>query len=243
MENQSEIERLRTEKCYSMDDLLTLMRILRSPEGCPWDREQSHESIRKCLIEECYEVCEAIDRADPLLLREELGDLLFQVVFHARIAEEDGLFTFADVVSDVTEKMVVRHPHVFGEGDADTTEAVLTRWDAIKMETKHQKTAAESIDSVARTLPALMRAEKVAHKVRKYRLLPLLGGDSNLFAEPDPTANTPSVGSGDAASLGESLFRLAADCDLASVDAEEALTAVTERIVAKTVEKSADRKD
>lgn len=260
---QGEIARLAAAKRYSMDDLLAIMAILRSPQGCPWDREQTHASIRKCLIEECYEVCEAIDRDDPELLREELGDLLFQAVFHARIAEEEGQFTFADAVSDIAAKMVIRHPHVFGNVQVDGTDGVLANWDAIKMATKHQKTPGQTLDSVARTLPALMRAEKLAHKVRKFALeqdSPVLSAllsdkpapDAPDFGHPAPAQPAPdapdsthpapnkSAAPADSASsadraqrLGERLFALAAECDAAGIDAEEALTAVCERVVAE----------
>lgn len=225
MEIKDEIRRLAAAERYSMDDLLTIMAILRSPEGCPWDREQTHASIRKCLIEECYEVCEAIDRDDPDMLREELGDLLFQAVFHARIAEEDGQFTFADAVSDIAAKMVIRHPHVFGDTQVEGAEGVLANWDAIKMATKHQENPGQVLDSVARTLPALMRAEKLAHKVRKYALdqdSPLLAG--LLSGKPAGTADD----------LGRRLFALAAECDAAGIDAEEALSAVCEQVVAES---------
>lgn len=223
MNQKDEIKSLASAGSYTMDDLLTIMAILRSPEGCPWDREQTHASIRKCLIEETYEVCEAIDRDDGDLLREELGDLLFQVVFHARIAEEQGLFSFADVANDVAAKMVIRHPHVFGDVQVAGTDGVLTNWDAIKMETKHQETPGEVLDSVARTLPSLMRAEKLAHKVRKYRLEEQSSMLADLLSGERADSN--------AASVGERLFAIAAECDKAEIDAEEALTNLCERVV------------
>ena len=223
MEQKDEIKTLADAKRYSMDDLLKIMAILRSPNGCPWDREQTHASIRKCLIEETYEVCEAIDRSDGELLREELGDLLFQVVFHARIAEEEGLFSFADVANDIAAKMVIRHPHVFGDVTVSGTEGVLTNWDAIKMETKHQVNPGQVLDSVARTLPALMRAQKLAHKIRKYNLEENSPKLAQLLSEKGAEdADTP---------LGERLFALAAVCDTQGMDAEEALTAVCEQAV------------
>ena len=112
---------------YGVDDLLHIMEILRSREGCPWDREQTHESIRRDFVEETYEVLEAIDRQDPALLREELGDVLLQVVFHARMEEEAGRFAFADVVDEVCRKLIVRHPHIFADGKADTSEEEIGR--------------------------------------------------------------------------------------------------------------------
>jgi len=152
---------------YDINDLLKIMELLRSPEGCPWDREQDHHSIRANLIEETYEVLDAIDRNDTANLREELGDLLLQIVFHSRMEEEAGSFSFGDVCDEVCQKLVIRHPHVFGDVTAETTDQVLTNWDAIKAETKGQQTVADSMDSVPRNLPALMRAYKLQKKAAK----------------------------------------------------------------------------
>ncbi|MGN0478803.1 MAG: nucleoside triphosphate pyrophosphohydrolase [Hominenteromicrobium sp.] len=149
---------------YTIEDLLEIITILRSPEGCPWDREQDHKSIRRDFLEECYEAIEAIDTDNTELLREELGDVLLQVVFHSEIEREAGRFDFSDVVSGVAEKMVVRHPHVFADTEADTTAQVLSNWDKIKRETKRQKTNREVLESVSPAMPALMRAQKVRKK-------------------------------------------------------------------------------
>ena len=133
---------------YGMDDLRKIMELLRAPEGCPWDREQTHQSIRRNMLEEAYEVAEAIDNQDFDLMKEELGDVLLQVVFHARMAEEAGLFTFDDVVDGIAQKMVFRHPHVFGTAHADNTEEALTTWDAQKQVEKDQRTAADTLDGL-----------------------------------------------------------------------------------------------
>ena len=158
---------LKDKSRYTVEDLVEIMALLRAEDGCPWDREQTHESIRSNFIEETYEVIEAIDTADSALLREELGDVLLQVVFHARISEEAGDFTFDDVCDEVSRKLVVRHPHIFAEVEADTTDKVLTNWDKIKAETKHRDTLADTLNSVPRTLPSLMRAAKIAKKAAK----------------------------------------------------------------------------
>jgi len=150
-----------------MDDLKHIMELLRSPEGCPWDKEQTHQSIRRNMLEEAYEVAEAIDENDPAHLKEELGDVLLQVVFHARMAEEAGLFNFDDVVDGIAQKLVFRHPHVFGTVEADNTDQALNTWDAQKQVEKDQKTAGDTLDAVARSLPALMRAEKIQAKAQK----------------------------------------------------------------------------
>ena len=152
---------------YNMDDLKRIMELLRSPEGCPWDKEQTHQSIRRNMLEEAYEVAEAIDENDPAHLKEELGDVLLQVVFHARMAEEAGLFNFDDVVDGIAQKLVFRHPHVFGTVEADNTDQALNTWDAQKQVEKDQKTAGDTLDAVARSLPALMRAEKIQAKAQK----------------------------------------------------------------------------
>ena len=152
---------------YSFQDLNRIMALLRQPGGCPWDREQTHESIRRNMLEEAYEAVEAIDEKDPGHLKEELGDVLLQVVFHARMAEEDGQFTFDDVVDGICKKLVFRHPHVFGRVDAQDSDKALSTWEEQKKAEKGQKTAGDTLDAVARSLPALMRAEKLQDKARK----------------------------------------------------------------------------
>lgn len=159
---------------YEIEDLLKIMKILRSENGCPWDKVQTHESIRTDLIEECYEVCEGIDKNDPEILKEELGDLLMQVVFHAEIESEKANFDFGDVCNDVCEKLVYRHPHVFGKGDkkikAETEDEVLKNWDALKKASKQQETYTETLESVPKTFPALLRGEKVCKRVARAGL-------------------------------------------------------------------------
>ncbi|MBR7184364.1 MAG: nucleoside triphosphate pyrophosphohydrolase [Clostridia bacterium] len=149
---------------YNFDDLCTIMTILRGEGGCPWDREQTHRSIRQNFIEETYEVIEAIDTEDPKLLREELGDVLLQVVFHARMEEEIGRFSIDDVANDICAKLIHRHPHIFGSVQADTTDQVLANWEAIKAAEKARVTVADKLESIPPMLPALMRAEKVGKK-------------------------------------------------------------------------------
>ncbi len=155
---------LLSKESYGVDDLVTVVEILRSKEGCPWDREQDHKSIRKDFIEETYEVIEAIDTEDPKLLREELGDVLLQVAFHAQIEREAGRFDMSDVANDICVKLIHRHPHVFGEVKADTTEKVLANWDKIKSEEKERVTVTQKLRAIPPMLPALMRAEKVGKK-------------------------------------------------------------------------------
>ena len=146
---------------YDIDDLLEVTRILRSENGCPWDREQDHKSVRMNVLEEAYEVMEAIDADDAAMLKEELGDLLFQAVFHCEIEKERGRVEFNDICDDVTKKMIYRHPHVFGDVNVNNSDDVLKNWDKLKKKSKHQDTVADTLDSVPMVLPALMRGEKV----------------------------------------------------------------------------------
>ena len=149
---------------YCVDDLVILVEVLRSEEGCPWDREQTHKSIRRDFIEETYEVIEAIDTDNPVLLREELGDVLLQVAFHTEIEKEKGVFTLDDVANDVCVKLIHRHPHVFGDVVAETPEKVLSNWEVIKSEEKERITVTDKLRAIPPMLPALMRAEKVGKK-------------------------------------------------------------------------------
>ena len=152
---------------YAVEDLLKIMEILRGPGGCPWDAEQTHESIKTGFIEETYEVIEAINKKDKDLLQEELGDVLLQVVFHSEIEKEAGAFDFSDVTDGVCKKLIERHPHVFGEVKVSGTDEVLSNWDDIKRKSKGQKTQGSSMLKVPKELPALMRAQKLQSKAKK----------------------------------------------------------------------------
>jgi len=154
-------------KSKDFNDLLEIMDILRGAEGCPWDKEQSHESLKKYLVEECYEVLEAIDEKNDDMLIEELGDVLLQVVFHAKIGKEQGYFNINDVIAGICNKMIHRHPHVFGTETINTSEEVLTTWDKIKRDEKGFETYTEELKHVGKNLPSLMRAEKVQKKASK----------------------------------------------------------------------------
>lgn len=142
-----------------------VIRILRSPEGCPWDREQTHESLRRYLIEEVYELIDAIDDEDDAGIIEELGDLLLQIMMHCQIGEDDGFFTVDEVIRGVTEKMIHRHPHVFGDVEVESTEDVNRNWEALKRQEKQERTSI--LDGIPRSLPALMRSFKLQKKGRK----------------------------------------------------------------------------
>lgn len=149
---------------YSFEDLQEIMALLRSETGCPWDREQTHESLKKYLIEETYEVLEAIDLRNKDKIAEELGDVLLQVVFHAQIARECGQFDMEDVISGICRKLVSRHTHVFGDATADTPDQVVSNWEQIKKQEKGLKSHAGVLKDVPANLPALMRSYKVQQK-------------------------------------------------------------------------------
>lgn len=148
-------------------DLIEIIDVLRGEDGCPWDREQTHESIKNQLLEECYEVIDAIEKDDIDLLIEELGDVLLHVVFHAAIGKEDGYFNMSDVINAISEKMIYRHPHVFGSANANSSEEVLKTWEDLKKQEKQYNTLIEEIDAIANTLPALIKAHKVQSKAAK----------------------------------------------------------------------------
>lgn len=158
---------LKNKDTYTVDDLMKIMEILRSENGCPWDREQTHKSIRQDLLEEAYETAEAIDASDDGMMVEELGDVLLQVAFHSRIAEEDGRFTLDDVCTGVCKKLIERHPHVFGDIAVKNVDEVLTNWDAIKQSSKNRDTLKEQLDGVCKALPSLMLASKYVGKCLK----------------------------------------------------------------------------
>ncbi len=216
---------------YSVEQLLSIMKALRSPEGCPWDKEQTHKSIRNDALEEVYEVVDAIDNNDAAALCEELGDMLLQVVFHSRIAEEEGSFTFDDVVDGIAKKLVLRHPHVFGSARADDSSQVLDLWDSIKKEEKNQQSYTDTLKSVPKAFPALMRAAKVQKRAKKAGVElndPLADGSlENLLSQ----LRVASVNN-DEASLksiyGQFLFEAAALQNNLKINSEEALSIATD---------------
>ncbi|MCL2109022.1 MAG: nucleoside triphosphate pyrophosphohydrolase [Oscillospiraceae bacterium] len=149
---------------YEIHDLIEIMRTLRADDGCPWDKEQSHATIRMNVLEEAYEVAEAIDSGSPELLKEELGDLLLQIIFHSQISAESGGFRFEEVCDVICRKLIYRHPHIFASLDVSGTDEVLRNWEALKSKSKGEQSAADSLENVPKTLPALMRGEKVGKR-------------------------------------------------------------------------------
>ena len=220
---------------YTIDDLIHIMQCLRTPDGCPWDREQTHESIKKNLIEETYEVIEAINKQDKELLLEELGDLLLQIVFHTEMETEQGGFTFDDVCNGVCQKLVERHPHVFGTVQADNAEEALSSWDAVKRNKKGQKKGSEPMLSIPRELPALMRADKVQGKAKKlgFDWPDVSGALDKLEEETAELKEAIASGQQDEISmeLGDLLFSAVNVSRFVQCDAEEALTASTDKFI------------
>lgn len=218
---------------YNVDDLRKIMELLRSPEGCPWDRRQTHQSIRENMLEEAYEAADAIDRMDMDNLKEELGDVLLQVVFHSCMAQEAGRFTFDDVVDGVCKKLVYRHPHVFGTVEAGDSEGALAAWDAQKRAEKGQLTHADALDSVARALPALTRASKLQGKARKAgfdwrEASPAL---DKLSEEVEEFRGAVREGSNVEEELGDVLFAAVKAGRFAGVDGETALHKACEKFI------------
>ncbi len=223
---------------YDFEDLVTILEVLRSERGCPWDREQDHKSIRKDFIEETYEVIEAIDTENPSLLREELGDVLLQVVFHAQIETEQGVFDIHDVASDICVKLIHRHPHVFGTVEANTSEQVLSNWEAIKSEEKERKTVTDKLRAIPPMLPALMRAEKVGKKAKCFDF-----GDAEEVMDKvceELTELSDAMQNEDLSNveeeMGDLLLSITSLCRKLKIDPEVALNRATEKFIDRFAE-------
>ena len=212
---------------YTAEQLLQVIRILRDPEnGCPWDKVQTHASIRKNFLEETCEALEAIDADDAVLLREELGDVLMQVVFHAAMEEERGRFTFEDVCRNVCEKLVFRHPNIFASSAAEN--AGINGWDALKNKEKGRRTLADDLESVPRAMPALMRAAKLQKRAARHGAA-LQGADAAALADAAENLQTAQPASAQAEqAVGELLFAAANLARQAGVDPEQALQKANE---------------
>ena len=233
MTEKEKIKYLLEREVYTFDDLVTVVEVLRSDIGCPWDREQDHKSIRNDIIEETYEVIEAIDTDNPVLLREELGDVLLQVVFHSQIETEKGVFTVDDVANDICVKLIHRHPHVFGDVVAETGDKVLSNWEKIKSDEKQRRTVTDKLRSIPPMLPALMRAEKVGRKASCFdfesteqvmdKLCEELAELSEAMSEKEQTHIVEEVG--------DLLLTVTSLCRKLGVDAEFALQGATNKFI------------
>lgn len=193
---------------YNFDELVDIIAKLRAPDGCPWDREQTHQSIRKSLVEEAYELIEMIDENNPGKMADESGDVLLQVVLHAQIAKDNGEYDINDVTDAICRKLIHRHPHVFGEVSVENSDEVLANWDAIKRADREQKSIADELRGVSTYLPSLMRAQKIQKKAKK----------AGFFTEPLETdAKTEEE-------FGRQIFRLVAACTEQGIEPEIALS-------------------
>lgn len=209
----------------AIEDLCRTVARLRAPDGCPWDREQTHQTLTRCLIDECSELLDTIDRMDLPHMREELGDVLIQVVFHAQLATEQGKFNFEDVARDINEKLIRRHPHVFGANKVDTSAQVMEVWEKVKAGEKAAsgKTESTLFKQLPPRLPALMFAEEVAKRIEKKQLP--ADGIVDL-------AQVKSLGARlDEAALGRMLFEITAAARVKGLDPEGALRKESDRVM------------
>jgi len=232
-ERQKKVDYLLNCERYGFDELVLVMELLRGEGGCPWDIEQTHKSIRKDFIEETYEVIEAIDTEDPVLLREELGDVLLQVAFHSQIEREEGRFDIYDVTNDICAKLIHRHPHVFGEVKVNNSDDVLVNWDKIKGEEKHRETLTDKLRAIPPMLPALMRAQKVGKKASFFDFETADAVFDKLYEEIEEVRAAMKSGSEGqvAEEIGDLLLTVTSLARKAKVDSEEALSHATDKFI------------
>lgn len=233
---------------YNINDLIRLITVLRSPGGCPWDMKQTHESIKKNFIEETYEVIEAINKKDVAGLREELGDVLLQIMLHCEMEREKATFDFSDVVDELCKKLVERHPHVFGNKTAANSAEALDRWDEIKLKTKGMKKQSESMLKVPREFPALMRAQKVQQKAAKAGFD--WSNSDGAFQKLQEEINELKIALSENnkahidEEFGDVLFSCVNVARFIGADSEEALTGATDKFIGRylVVEKLAEER-
>ena len=218
---------------YGFKDLVDIVRLLRSPGGCPWDIEQTHDSIRRNFLEETYEAVEAIDEKSSEHLKEELGDVLLQIVLHARMEEEAGRFDVDDVADGICKKLIYRHPHVFAQTQVSGSEEVLQNWEALKRVEKSQETFTDTLNAVARSLPALWRAEKVQKKAAKagFDWPDVTGALDKLTEELDELKQAVAQGTNIEEELGDLLFAAVNVSRFVKADPEDALNGATEKFI------------
>ncbi len=226
-------KKLREQSAFSFDDLCRVVEVLMSENGCPWDREQTHESIRKNMLEEAYEAAEAIDLKDSKLLCEELGDVMLQVVMHAYMSNTENEFDINDVCTGICSKLIVRHPHVFGDEHIENSDGVLDRWETIKQQTKGRKTVTEELSGISKALPALVRAHKIGKKAGKAGFDFVNPLDALDKAEEEINELRQAILLGDQANIeeeaGDLLLAVVNTARLAGVESEEALNKANEK--------------
>lgn len=222
---------------YTLDDLIRIMQTLRGKNGCPWDKQQTHETLKKYLIEECYETIDALTQKDPQKIAEELGDVLLQIVFHAQIGAEAGTFTIDDVIRSICEKLILRHPHVFGDVSVKDADEVTENWQKIKQKEQDIKTHTQNLKAVPQCLPSLIRAQKVQKRAgdagfdfkdanEAYRkLLEEAKELQTEFVQMDPARLEDEVG--------DVLFSVVNVARFLQVDCEEALSHSTQKFITR----------
>ena len=235
MNREEKIKYLLNREHYSVDDLNMLVGVLRGEGGCPWDMEQTHKSIRNDLIEETYEVIEAIDTENSELMQEELGDVLLQVAFHADIEREAGRFEFVDITDGICRKLIHRHPHVFGDVNVNSSAQVLLNWDKIKSEEKSRVTVTDKLRSIPPMLPALMRATKVGKKASCFDFANANDVMAKLEEETNELKNAMENESVERVSeeLGDLLLTITSLARKLGVDAEQSLRDATDKFIAR----------
>ena len=209
---------------YNVNDLVRIMEILRAPNGCMWDQAQDHHSIRQNFIEETYEACEAIDDNDTDHLKEELGDVLLQVVFHTQMEKEKGVFDLNDVADGVCKKLIFRHPHIFGDVKVGSTDEILSNWDDLKRKEKKQETDTSTLESVSKSLPSLIRARKLQKKAAKVGFdWPDVSGALDKVEEELAEVRAAIGGNGDIEEeIGDLIFAVTNVSRFVKVDSERA---------------------
>ena len=218
---------------YDIYDLKALVSVLRSENGCPWDKVQTHASLRRDFLEECYEVCEAIDDNDSVHLREELGDVLMHIIFHAGIEEDAGAYNIDDVADEECKKLISRHPHVFGDAVARSAEEVLESWDDIKMRERSQTKVSDVMDGIAKSLPATWRADKVISKAEKGGFLSKSLDESMSSIENGLDSLKTASDDDKSAIIGDILFSAVRAARNAGYDPEELLNLASDRFIDK----------
>lgn len=233
------IEKFKNKEKYTTEDIAELVEILRSEQGCAWDREQTQQSIRSGIIEETYEFIEGLDTGDNELMCEELGDVMFQIFFHAQIAKENKNFDINDVADGICKKMVLRHPHVFGDIKVKDSAEVLQNWDNIKKNEKSRESLEKQLNSVSKALPSLIRAEKLLSRYKKEggyvekdctKLIKLLKEKVNSLGDNVNENN-----------IGELLFLIANISYASDINSDEALYRENDRYIAERVNNKTEK--
>ena len=234
------VKRIVGKEHFTFEDLTEIIRFLRSPQGCPWDREQTHESIEICLIEEAYELIDAVKKKSAEKMTEEAGDVILQSVFHAVMGEEEGSFTMQDVIDAECVKMITRHTHIFGEESVRDSAGALKAWEKNKYKEKRLESAGERVKDVPETLPALLRAEKVQKRAAKFNFE--FENIEDVFGKlkEETEEFAAALGEGDAAHIaeerGDLLFAAVNLLRFAGVESERALAAATEKFISRFAE-------